>query len=119
MVLEKESQAVHVETDETYFIVFLNDGRRLTIPLEWYPRLAHASPEERANYTFFAEGTVLEWPDLDEHISVEGLLAGRQSQESRLSLKKWKVRLQERRENPDQFAWAEAAPLPERWDKDE
>jgi hypothetical protein len=59
------------------------------VPLMWYPRLWYGSSEERNNYEIIGDGTLLHWPDLDEDLSVSGLLAGRRSGESRKSLKKW------------------------------
>ncbi|HCV31685.1 MAG TPA: DUF2442 domain-containing protein [Microcoleaceae bacterium UBA9251] len=72
-------------TDEKV-IVDLADGRSLIVPLAWYPRLLHASPEERHNWQLLGDGYAIEWVDLDEHIGVEGLLAGRRSSESQRSL---------------------------------
>ena len=54
----------------------LADGRTISVPLVWYPRLVHATPEERDNWEILADGEQLRWPDLDEYLSVEGLLAG-------------------------------------------
>jgi hypothetical protein len=71
-------------TDEKV-IVDLADGRSLSVPLAWYPRLLHASPEERHNWQLLGDGYAIEWVDLDEHIGVEGLLAGRRSSESQRS----------------------------------
>ena len=67
----------------------LADGRTLGIPLTWYPRLLHATPAERANWRLLGDGYAIEWPDLDEHIGVEGLLAGRRSGESARSFDRW------------------------------
>jgi hypothetical protein len=69
--------------------VDLTDGRTITAPLVWYPRLSHASPAERANWHLIGSGHGIHWPDLDEDISIEGLLAGRPSSESQASLQKW------------------------------
>jgi len=56
--------------------VDLVDGRSLIVPLSWYPRLLHASQEERQNWQLLGDGYAIEWVDLDEHIGIEGLLAG-------------------------------------------
>ena len=56
------------------FVVHLQDGRSLTVPLEWFPRLRDASPEQRSRYEFSAHGYGIHWPGLDEDISVPGLL---------------------------------------------
>lgn len=79
-------------TDET-LIVDLSDGRTISVPLAWYPRLLHSTPEERKNWRLIGRGHGIHWEDIDEDISVEGLLAGRPSGESQASFKKWlKVR---------------------------
>jgi hypothetical protein len=77
-----------VVTDDTLTVDFV-DGRTLSVPLAWYPRLAHGSAAERQNCTMIGRGEGIHWPDLDEDISVEGLLAGRASAESQSSLEKW------------------------------
>jgi hypothetical protein len=79
-------------TDDT-LTVDLSDGRTISVPLLWYPRLAHASPSERDRWRLVGGGEGIHWDDLDEDVSVEGLLAGRISAESQSSLKQW---LQER-----------------------
>ena len=67
----------------------LRDGRTISVPLVWFPRLVHASPQERGNWELIANGRHIRWPDLDEDLSVEGLLAGRKSGEDRKSLERW------------------------------
>jgi Protein of unknown function (DUF2442) len=69
--------------------VDLSDGRSLSVPLAWYPRLLYASPAERKRWRLIGRGVGIHWEDLDEDISVEGLLAGRPSGESQASLSKW------------------------------
>ena len=69
--------------------VVLLDGRTVTVPVSWYPRLANGSPKERLNWQLLGGGHGIHWPDLDEDISVDALLAGRQSGESQSSLQKW------------------------------
>lgn len=81
--------AVDVHSTEDTLTVDLSDGRTISVPLGWYPRLEHASPEERMNWRFIGKGQGIHWADLDEDISVEGLLAGKPSTESQASLKKW------------------------------
>jgi PHD/YefM family antitoxin component YafN of YafNO toxin-antitoxin module len=78
-----------VKVDAHDLILTLSDARRLTIPLDWYPRLIHATSEERSNWNLLGGGYAVEWPDLDEHIGIEGLLAGRRSGESDASLSRW------------------------------
>lgn len=69
--------------------VDLSDGRTISVPLEWFPRLVHATPKERNNWRLIGKGQGIHWEDIDEDISVEGLLAGRPSGESQISFKKW------------------------------
>jgi hypothetical protein len=71
------------------FTIELPDGRRLIVPLGWYPRLQHATDAERKNWQLLGDGYAIEWRDIDEHIGVEGLLAGRRSGESAASLDRW------------------------------
>ena len=89
LVLEQDPIAIGLKLTEDYFMVELADGRTLSIPLAWYPRLSHATKEERANWDILVDGYAIEWPDLDEHIGIEGLLAGRRSGESEKSFQKW------------------------------
>ncbi|MBE9063981.1 DUF2442 domain-containing protein [cf. Phormidesmis sp. LEGE 11477] len=89
LVLESDPLAAVVSVDNDSLSVTLADGRGLSVPLEWYPRLLHASMAERLNWQLIGDGYAIEWPDLDEHIGVEGLLAGRRSSESQRSLQKW------------------------------
>lgn len=81
--------AVNVQTTEDTLTVDLSDGRTISVPLGWYPRLEYASAEERKNWRFIGKGEGIHWVDIDEDISVEGLLAGKPSGESQNSLKKW------------------------------
>jgi hypothetical protein len=75
-------------TDDT-LSVELSDGRALSVPLTWFPRLVHATAEERANWRLIGRGEGIHWEGVDEDISVEGLLAGRPSGESQASFKRW------------------------------
>jgi hypothetical protein len=77
--------AVKVALIEDALVVELADRRSLTVPLAWYPRLLHGAESERQNRQILGDGYAIEWPDLDEHIGVEGLLAGRRSGESEAS----------------------------------
>ena len=67
----------------------LADGRTVSVPLDWYPRLLHATEEERGNWRLLGQGMGIHWPDLDEDISVEGILLGKPSGESQASFQKW------------------------------
>lgn len=89
LTLETEPIANQVTVSDEKLIVDLADGRSLSIPLAWYPRLMHASPQERQNWQILGDGYAIEWADIDEHIGVEGLLAGRRSGESQRSLERW------------------------------
>ncbi len=77
-----------VVTDES-ITVELDDGRTISVPVAWYPRLLHATPEERNNWRLIAKGDGIHWSDLDEDISIENMLFGKPSGESQRSLKQW------------------------------
>ncbi len=89
LVLERDPVAVNIEVTADKFIVDLADGRSLVVPLAWYPRLLHGLETERRNWQLLGDGYAIEWPDLDEHIGVEGLVAGRRSGESEESFGRW------------------------------
>jgi hypothetical protein len=90
LAVETEDPRAHqVTVDEESLIVDLVDGRTLFVPLVWFPRLWHGTPAERGHFEIFGDGTFIHWPDLDEDLSVAGLLSGRRSGESPQSLKKW------------------------------
>jgi hypothetical protein len=72
-------------------MVKLSDGREVSVPLEWYPRLMAGTPAERNRWELNGNGIGIHWPDLDEDVSVEGLLAGRRSMESNASFKQWRT----------------------------
>jgi len=84
-----QARAQHVSLTDDALVVELVDGRIITVPLTWYARLAHGTPAERANWRLIGEGEGIHWPDVDEDISVEGLLAGRRSGETQASLRRW------------------------------
>jgi hypothetical protein len=86
------AQAQRVSFTDDTFVVDLVDGRTLTVPVSWYPRLAHGNATERSNWRLIGRGEGLHWPDLDEDISVDGLLAGRRSGETQQSLRRWLLR---------------------------
>jgi hypothetical protein len=68
-----------VGIDQDWLHVRLNDGRRLSTPLDWYPRLKAASPEARKNFRLIGRGEGIHWPEADEDLSLEGMLAGRKA----------------------------------------
>ncbi len=81
--------ATDVAVRDEMLTVELSDGRVLAVPLVWYPRLWHGSAAERGHWRLIGRGEGVHWPDLDEDLSVEGLLAGRPSAESQRSLQHW------------------------------
>ncbi len=81
--------AVSIEIARDALIVELSDGRAVSVPLAWYPRLLQATAKERSNWRLIGKGQGIHWNDIDEDIGVEGLLAGRRSGESQASLKRW------------------------------
>lgn len=85
----REALAQSVNISDDALVVDLTDGRTITMPLVWFPRLAHGTATERANWRFIRGGEGVHWPELDEDISVESLLAGRRSGETQESLRRW------------------------------
>ena len=81
--------AQNVTVTEDALVIDLVDGRTISAPLAWYPRLLHGEPEERDNWRLIGQGEGIHWPDLDEDISVENVLLGRPSGESQRSFKRW------------------------------
>ena len=85
----KVPNADNVSVTEDSLSVDLSDGRTIAVPLAWFPRLLHATREERENWRLIGKGQGIHWKDIDEDISVEGLLAGRPSGESQESFRNW------------------------------
>ena len=85
----KAARAVNVSVDVDTLVVDLEDGRTISIPLVWYPRLVHGTEQERQNWRLIGKGDGIHWLDLDEDISVENLLSGKSSGESQRSFKEW------------------------------
>jgi len=81
------ADSVRVTEDE--LMVDLVDGRRISVPLAWFPRLLHAEPAARDRFELLGDGEGIHWPELDEDISVENLLKGQSSGESQKSLQRW------------------------------
>lgn len=97
-VLElKSAKAQQVMVTEDSLTVDLIDGRTISVPLAWYPRLLHGTPEERNHWRLIGDGEGIHWPDLDEDLSVEGLLIGRPSGESPQSLTNWIEKREEKK----------------------
>ncbi len=85
----RSPRAVSVSFQGERLSVELDDGRTIAAPIDWYPRLRHGDSRERNNWQLIGSGYGLHWPDLDEDISVEGLLAGRRSGEGQQSFRQW------------------------------
>jgi hypothetical protein len=81
--------ARNVVVSDEALVVELVDGRTLSVPLSWFPRLVHGSARERAEWQVIGEGEGIHWPALDEDISIGGLLGGARSGESERSLQRW------------------------------
>jgi hypothetical protein len=73
---EPDPRAIAVAIGEDDLTVDLADGRRVSVPLAWFPRLLHADAAQRQNWRLLGDGTGIHWPDVDEDISVAGLLRG-------------------------------------------
>ncbi len=82
-------KVVNVIINDDTLSVDLEDGRTVSVPIGWYPRLVYGTPAERANFQISGAGYGIHWPDLDEDIGVEGLLFGKKSTESPVSFKRW------------------------------
>ena len=85
----RDALAQSVRLSDDSLVADLADGRTITVPLAWFPRLAHGTATERANWRLIGGGEGVHWPDLDEDVSVESLLAGRRSGETQESLRRW------------------------------
>ena len=81
--------ATDVEIAADRVTAYLSDGRAISVPLAWYPRLDHAAPEERNSWELRDGGQRIQWPDLEEEISVEGMLAGQPLGEKKRSFREW------------------------------
>ncbi|ACL74050.1 DUF2442 domain-containing protein [Thioalkalivibrio sulfidiphilus] len=85
LALNADERVASVEFSEDYLTVSLKDGRRISVPVEWYPRLAHATARQRNNWKICGGGYGIHWPDLDEDLSTEGLLRGAPSPKAAIS----------------------------------
>jgi len=88
-ILIQSTRAQAVTITEDSLTLDLSDGRTISIPIAWYPRLLNGTLEERNHWRFIGDGEGIHWPDLDEDISVENILAGKPSGESQSSFKQW------------------------------
>lgn len=75
LVKNKLVKATDLEITEDSLKVFLEDGREIIVPIEWFPKLRNATPDERQNWRFIGNGVGIHWESLDEDISVKGLLS--------------------------------------------
>jgi len=85
----KLARIVNVTVTEDTLSVDLEDGRTISVPIGWYPRLAHGTPAERTNLRISGAGYGIHWLELDEDVGVEGLLLGKKSTESPASFERW------------------------------
>ncbi|MFP4672942.1 MAG: DUF2442 domain-containing protein [Desulfohalobiaceae bacterium] len=90
LAAEKQgARAQNIFVSDDSLQIDLTDGRTIIVPLMWYPRLWYGTPEERSNYQIIGDGEYIHWPELDEDLTVSGILAGHRSAGSPGSLKKW------------------------------
>jgi len=94
LVAEVRAQSLVITKDS--LVVDLSDGRTITVPLAWYPRLLHGTADERSNWRWIGDREGIHWPDLDEDISVENLILGQPSGESQDSFRRWLEKRAER-----------------------
>ncbi|MBE2224778.1 MAG: DUF2442 domain-containing protein [Anaerolineae bacterium] len=85
----QKTKVTNVSVTEDTLTVDLADGRTISVPVAWYPRLVHGSSQERNNWRLIGGGSGIHWADLDEDISLENLLLGQASGESQKSLQQW------------------------------
>ena len=87
---DSDCRAVDIVMNDVGFIVECSDGAKLHVPFDWFPRLLLSSPEEREDWILIDDGRGIHWEQIDEDISVVGLVQGRRSGESETSLARWK-----------------------------
>ena len=90
-VVTDSGLARNVRVTGEHLVVDLRDGRLVSVPLSWYPRLAAGTPKEHERWELIGAGVGIHWPDLDEDIEVEALLLGLASTESPTSLRRWRA----------------------------
>ncbi|MBN1997005.1 DUF2442 domain-containing protein [candidate division KSB1 bacterium] len=88
-ILEMDSKINNASFTDDSLIIDLSDGRTITVPIAWYPRLLYGSLKERQNWRLIGNGEGIFWPDLDEEVSVENIIAGKPSRESQSSFTNW------------------------------
>jgi hypothetical protein len=98
--LASNPRAVRVEITDEILSISLDDGRVVSVPISWYPRLSNALPEHRTVWEFIGRGHGIHWPELDEDISVENVLLGQPSGEGAQSFARWKQWYQQKIAEP-------------------
>ena len=81
-IVDTIPRAESLQVTDAELIVDLQDGRRLSVPLVWFPRLLRATPDQRAKWELLGQGQGIHWPQIDEDLSVQGLLTGQRSRSS-------------------------------------
>jgi hypothetical protein len=90
LISANSPRAINVDITDDTLTISLVDGRVVSVPISWYPRLSNAVPEHRAVWEFIGGGHGIHWPELDEDISVENVLLGQPSGEGARSFANWK-----------------------------
>ena len=83
------NEPINIIVTDDSIVTNLLDGRTISVPLAWYPRLVHATPRERNRWRLIGNSEGIHWPDLDEDLSVDNLLSGKPSGESQASFGRW------------------------------
>jgi len=86
LALNADGRVESVDFSDEFLVVGLKDGRRISVPVEWYPRLVHASREQLAHWELCGAGYGIHWPELDEDLSTEGLLRGAPAPDKSLNM---------------------------------
>lgn len=76
LALNADERVTHIEFNEVMLTVSLMDGRKISVPLDWYPKLANATPDQQQSWTIIGGGYGMHWEDLDEDLHISGLLRG-------------------------------------------
>src|SRR6266705_1651215 len=97
---KKEPRARSIAVTDEYLTVDLVDGRTIIVPVVWYPRLWHGTPAERNHFEIVGDGAYIHWPNLDEDLTVAGLLTGIPSVEKQETLKRWLKEREQKKRKP-------------------
>ena len=98
--LTESPTALNVQISDDTLTVSLSDGRVVSVPISWYPRLSQALPQHRAVWELIGRGHGIHWPELDEDISIENILLGQPSGEGARSFSRWKEWYQQKLTEP-------------------